>query len=169
VPQLPQAGSLAESQNGPSDSPGQLLSGLGMPARGKGRPHCHNSVQTIWQGRGSRLEQWGQQGPGQCDQQRRQLLQVRCIFHTISYVYIVCIHRPFLAICTYDIVFDVRHCIIPMWLMHIVYDIVGNLRYRIRRRTSHRTYDWQEQSKNLRYCRSKPIKSYILIISYTMS
>jgi len=37
VPQLPQAVSPAERQDGPTDSPGQLLSGLGMPARGKGR------------------------------------------------------------------------------------------------------------------------------------
>ena len=36
------------------------------------------------------------------------------ISYTISYVYIVCIYRPFWAICTYDIVLYVRHRIIPM-------------------------------------------------------
>ena len=36
------------------------------------------------------------------------------ISYTISNVYIVCIYRPFWAICTYDIVLYVRHRIIPM-------------------------------------------------------
>jgi len=43
---------------------------------------------------------------------------------------------------TYDIY--IRHRNIPMWKNYIVYDIAKKVRYRIRCRTSHRTYDWQE-------------------------
>ncbi len=39
-------------------------------------------------------------------------LSLLSISHTISYVYIVCIYRMFQGICTYDIVFDVRHHIL---------------------------------------------------------
>jgi hypothetical protein len=42
----------------------------------------------------------------------------------------------------YDIY--IRHRNIPMWKNYIVYDIAKKVRYRIRCRTSHRTYDWQE-------------------------
>ncbi len=62
-------------------------------------------------------------------------MKLQFISYTILYVYIVCIYRLFWAIWTYDIVLYVRHRIIPMGLMNIVYDIVGNLQYRIRRRT----------------------------------
>ncbi len=93
------------SSEEPSDS------GSGMPARGKGRLDCHNPVQTIRQGRGSRG--WsGRGGRGLASATRSAGSGSR--LHAISYVYIVCIYRTFRAICTYNIVLDVRHRIIQM-------------------------------------------------------
>jgi hypothetical protein len=145
-----------------------------MPVRGKGHLDCHNALQTIWQGRGSRG--WGSEAaaagawpvqpaalaaaPGKmsllstaplaklaqgesgvpANMVRTAWVQflpppstkhascfppssmpasieisiklIVCLsllsrYHTISYVYIVCICRMFQAICTYYIVFDI--------------------------------------------------------------
>jgi hypothetical protein len=127
---------------------GQLLSGLGMPARGKGRLDCHTAVQTICQGWGSRGWSSGAAGAWSVRPAAPAAAPGKMYIAIIAYD-IVCIHRMHISPISGDMrlrhLLYVRHRIIPMWHMHIVNDIVGNLRYRIRRRTSHRTYDWQEQ------------------------
>jgi hypothetical protein len=105
----PQADSLAESQD--DSAPGHLTRRDSCcQARASGL--SQRSTDHLAGPKIKRLEQLGGQGPEpQCR------LKVSCcpIVYCIPYrVYIVYIYPTFWEICTYDIVFEVRHRIIPM-------------------------------------------------------